>query len=254
VANLLNNAAKYTERGGKIWLEARREGDDAVVSVRDTGIGISRETMPRIFEMFGQGGRRLDRTQGGLGVGLTLVSRLLELHGGSICARSDGSGKGSEFVVRLPSAREPAPPAREAPRQFAERVPLRILVVDDNRDAADSLALLLQMQGLETHTAHDGLEAVAAAAGFRPDVALLDIGLPGLNGFEVARRVRQQLADKRLLVIAMSGWGQEREPMRSKEAGFDHHLVKPADPKALFRLLASFGAGDAAPQRSPVGP
>lgn len=256
VANLLNNSAKYTERGGEIWLEARREGNDALVTVRDTGIGISAEIMPRIFEMFGQGDQMLDRSQGGLGIGLTLVSRLLELHGGSISARSDGHGKGSEFVVRLRTAAElPAAQPRGDTCGLAERVPLRILVVDDNRDAAASLGMLLQIKGHDIRLAYDGVEAVALASDFRPDVVLLDIGLPKLNGLEAARRIRRQLADKRVLLVATTGWGQQTDRERSADAGFDHHLVKPADPVALLGLLDSFSQdGACEPVAGAYGP
>jgi signal transduction histidine kinase/ActR/RegA family two-component response regulator len=241
IANLLNNAAKYTDRGGKIWLEARQEGSQALVSVRDTGIGISAESLPRIFDMFDQGDGALDRSLGGLGIGLTLVRRLVELHGGSITARSDGRGKGSEFVIRLRIAEGVA--AQQAPRGerlLPERAPLRILVVDDNHDAAASLALLLQLKGHDTRIAEDGLEAVAVAGDFRPDAVLLDIGLPRLDGYEAARRIRQLLSDKRVLLIAATGWGQQADRERSQAAGFDRHLVKPADPAVVLDLLDSF--------------
>jgi signal transduction histidine kinase/ActR/RegA family two-component response regulator len=244
IANLLNNAAKYTERGGKIWLSARREGSEAVISVRDTGTGIDAATMPRIFEMFGQLDRSPERSHGGLGIGLTLVSRLVRLHGGAISAHSEGRGQGSEFVVRLRAVQQQPQEALPAESEtvVAGR-PLRILVVDDNQDAAASLRMLLQIKGHEVRMAHDGAEAVAVAGDYRPDVVLLDIGLPKLNGFDAARSMRRMLAGKRVLIVAMTGWGQKTDRERSKQAGFDHHLVKPADPAQVLALLDSFAQG-----------
>ena len=244
--NLLNNAAKYTERGGQIWLSAERRGDTAVVGVRDTGIGIPPQMLPRVFEMFTQVDRSLERAQGGLGIGLTLVQRLVEMHGGSVEAHSEGAGKGSEFVVRLPVAREAAP---EGPRQPAEhgatnqvRRTHRILVVDDNQDAANSLAMLLRMKGHDVRTAYDGIEAVDAAATHKPDIVLLDVGLPRLNGFDVARRIREAEDNRNVILVALTGWGHDEDRRRSKEAGFDHHMVKPADPAALDRVLESLAS------------
>ena len=243
-SNLLNNAAKYTEPGGRIALTAEREGSDVVVRVGDTGIGIPAEMLPRIFEMFTQVDRSLERSQGGLGIGLTLVRRLVELHGGSIEARSGGHGLGSEFVVRLPAIA--IPPAQELPPSNGEGRGIvapkgrRILVVDDNKDSATSMGRLLGMLGHEIRTAHDGQAAVDAAAAFRPDVILLDIGLPILNGYEAARRIRGQPFGKEMILIALTGWGQEDDRRRSKEAGFDLHLVKPVDPDALEKLLSDW--------------
>ena len=239
-SNLLNNAAKYTDRGGHIWLTAERQGSDVVVSVKDTGIGIAADQLPRIFEMFSQVDRSLERSQGGLGIGLTLVKRLVEMHGGRIEARSEGLGKGAEFVVRLPvvvGASEPQAPA-ERDEPPAPKSSLRILIVDDNRDGADSLAMLLQIMGNDTRTAHDGQEAVDVAEEFRPDVMLLDIGLPKLNGYEACRRIREQPWGRSVVLIALTGWGQEDDRRRSQEAGFDHHMVKPVDPQDLMKLLA----------------
>ncbi len=239
-SNLLNNAAKYTEPGGHITLAAEQEGSDVVVSVRDTGIGIPAHLLPRVFEMFTQVDRSLERSQGGLGIGLSLVKRLVEMHGGSVEARSEGHGKGSELVVRLPAA----PPLPGEPREkradegAAEANSLRILVVDDNEDAAVSLAMMLEILGNEVQTAHDGLEALEAAPAFRPDVILLDIGMPRLNGHEVARRIRRQPWGKGVLLVALTGWGQEEDRRRSREAGFDFHLVKPVDAAALEKVLA----------------
>jgi CheY-like chemotaxis protein len=194
--------------------------------------------LPRIFEMFAQADRSLERSQGGLGIGLTLVRRLVEMHGGTIEARSEGIGKGSEFVVRLPIRGEWAEPARpEYRREGPALSPLRILVVDDNHDAARSLARLLNLAGNEVQTAGDGREAVAAAAAFRPDVVLLDIGLPVLNGYDVARQIRAQPWGGDMALIALTGWGQDEDRRRSREAGFDHHLVKPVDTDTMMRLL-----------------
>ena len=240
--NLLNNAAKYTPPGGRIELAARVERDFVEIRVRDNGIGIPAEMLPRVFEMFTQVDRSLERSQGGLGIGLTLVRRLVELHGGSVEARSDGPGTGSEFLVRLPVAQAcpgAAPPQAISQSLHPARPEVRrILVVDDNRDAADSLAMLLRIVGHEAHTAHDGLEAVEAAAAIAPDVVLMDIGLPQLNGYEAARRIRGQLGGARMTLIALTGWGQEADRRHSKEAGFDYHLTKPVEFDVLQRLLA----------------
>ncbi len=244
LSNLLNNAAKYTDRGGRIALTAERNGDGVCIRVKDTGIGMPAEMLPRVFDMFTQVEPSLDRSQGGLGIGLTLVQRLVQLHGGAVEAHSDGLGMGSEFVVRLPIARardgeKAAAPAgaRDGEKPVALRAGYRILVVDDNQDAADSLAVLLRMSGNEVHTARDGLEAVGAAAAFEPDVVLLDIGLPKLNGYEAARRIREERGDG-IVLIALTGWGQEEHRRRSKEAGFDHHLTKPVEFEALQQLLS----------------
>jgi CheY-like chemotaxis protein len=212
------------------------------VTVRDTGIGIPAEILPRIFEMFMQGDRLPDRAQSGLGIGLTLAKRIIDLHGGTITAHSDGLGHGSAFIVRLPAVREPSPVRPHAPREpecTASTVSRRILVVDDERISAASLGKLLRIKGHEIRTAHDGLEAVEVADEFRPDVVLLDIGLPKMNGYEVAQRIRHQPWGQAMVLIALTGWGQETDRQRSKEAGFDHHLVKPVNLSALLPLLAS---------------
>ena len=244
VSNLLNNAAKYTPPGGRIALSAVRAGSDAVIRVTDTGIGIPPEMLPKIFEMFTQVGTSLDRAQGGLGIGLTLVKRLVEMHGGTISARSDGVGKGSEFAVRLPlsTATASAIIRRAAPtKSVADTGKLAILVVDDNRDAAESLAMLLEIGGHEIRTAHDGPDALRTLESYRPQVILLDIGLPGMNGYEVARRIRASVEHRGVTLAALTGWGQEEDRRRTKEVGFDHHLVKPADPADVERILAGVG-------------
>lgn len=241
--NLLNNAAKYTDRGGLINLLAEQGEDKITIRVKDTGIGIPPEKLPQVFDMFTQVERPGSSTQDGLGIGLTLVQRLLELHGGTVEAYSAGIGKGSEFVIRLPKA-APANDDQQGQQDRTEKdnklfaVPKkRILVVDDNRDAADSLAMLLNMAGYETHIAYDGFKALAAAAVLRADVVLLDIDLSKLNGYEVARRIRHEQGDK-VKLIALTGLGQEADHRRSKEAGFDHHLTKPIEFDALQQLLA----------------
>jgi signal transduction histidine kinase len=244
LSNLLNNAAKFTERGGYIWLTAERHGREAVVTVWDTGIGIPAEMLPHIFEMFVQGDRSQERAQGGLGIGLTLVKRIVELHGGTVMAHSDGPGTGSVFTVRLPVVREPEQARPRASHEHErERTTLavsrRILVVDDERLSAISWGKLLRTAGHEIRTAHDGFEALGVADAFRPDVVLLDIGLPKMNGYEVAQRIRQQPWGQGMVLIALTGWGQETDRHRSTAAGFDHHLVKPVDPSALLHLLAS---------------
>jgi signal transduction histidine kinase/ActR/RegA family two-component response regulator len=239
-ANLLNNAAKYTPRGGRIWLTAERQEDSVFVKVRDTGVGIPAHMLLRIFETFTQVDRSLERPQGGLGIGLALVRSLVELHGGSVVARSDGPGQGSELIVRLPV--EPPPGKAKAPGEDGKQGIMakhRILVVDDNKDSADSLAMLLTLQGSEVRTAYDGLEAIEAAASFKPDVILSDIGMPGLDGYQAAQRIRERLHGSKVVLVAMTGWGQEEDKRRSMAAGFDFHLVKPVDPADLERLLSS---------------
>ena len=236
--NLLNNACKYTDPGGRIGLTAERRSSDVVVNVKDTGVGISPDKLGSVFEMFTQIDRSLERSQGGLGIGLTLVKRLVEMHGGSVEAYSEGPGRGSEFVVRLPILIEKA----KAKTPTAEQMPTtahRILIVDDNRDSATSLDTLLKLTGNETQTAHDGLEAVEAAAMFRPDVMLLDIGLPKLNGYDACRRIREYSWGRNMVLVALTGWGQDKDRRQSKDAGFDHHMVKPVDFDALMKLLAS---------------
>jgi CheY-like chemotaxis protein len=240
-SNLLTNAAKYTEKGGHVWLTAERQGGEVVASVRDTGIGIAADYLPHVFEMFSQAAPALERSQGGLGVGLALVRGLVELHGGTIEARSSGPGLGSEFIVRLPVVERLFQAAQEPSGDGQERraVPkCRILVVDDNRDATDSLAVMLRLAGHDTHTAYDGLEGLQAAAAFRPDVVLLDIGLPKMSGYEAARRIREQPWGKGMALIAVTGWGQDEDRRRALEAGFDHHLTKPVEASALEKLLA----------------
>jgi two-component system CheB/CheR fusion protein len=238
-ANLLNNAAKYTERGGRISLTVRRQGGDVAVAVKDNGVGIAAPMLPRIFDLFAQADRSLEKAQGGLGLGLNIVRRLVTMHGGTVEVRSDGPGTGSEFVVRLPAA----PAIAAGPRPAGAGAPAgagrRVLVVDDNKDAAASLATLLRIMGHDTRAACDGLEALDVAAAFRPDVILLDIGMPKLNGYDTAGRIRQQPWGKDVVLIALTGWGQEADRCRSREAGFNHHLVKPVEPSALEALLAA---------------
>jgi CheY-like chemotaxis protein len=218
-------------------------GTEAVVSVTDNGIGISPRMLSHVFEMFTQVDGNLERSQGGLGIGLSIVQQLVQMHGGSVEARSDGLGKGSEFVVRLPVALSLAlnQPAAEV-NLISPAARLRILVVDDNLDSAASLAMLLTLEGNETRTANDGLEALDVAATFRPDVILLDIGMPRLNGYEVCRRIRQQAWGKNMVVIALTGWGQEEDKRRSLAAGVDSHLIKPVDHAALKKLLSGVTA------------
>jgi PAS domain S-box-containing protein len=237
-SNLLTNAAKYTEKGGHIWLTAERQDSELVVSVRDTGIGIAAEHLPHLFEMFSQVAPALERSQGGLGIGLALVRGLVELHGGRVEVRSAGLRKGSEFIVHLPMVDSPMPVPQEPVEKFRSGTKRRILVVDDNRDAADSMVMMLQMMGHETSTAYDGLEAVQAAATFRPEVVLLDIGLPKMNGYEAAQHIREQPWGRQMALIALTGWGQEEDKRRALEAGFDHHLTKPVEAVALEKLLA----------------
>ena len=238
-ANLLNNSSKYSEPEQEITIAVTREGGDAVVRIRDEGIGIHAEMLPRVFEMFRQSDRTGGRSRGGLGIGLSLVKRIVELHHGTVIAASAGLGRGSEFMVRLP-AMATARAAVRKPEPASAAAPLRrrVLVVDDNEDAAESLAALLQINGHETRLAHDGPEAVEQARRFQPDVIFLDIGMPIVDGHETARRIRQQPWGKAMVLVALTGWGQVEDRRRSKEAGFNHHLVKPADPAVVTKLLS----------------
>ena len=238
-SNLLNNSCKYSEPEGRISLAAKRHGGEVVVSIKDTGVGIPAELLANIFDMFVQVDQSLERSQGGLGIGLTLVRRIVELHKGSVSALSEGPGRGSEFVVRLPISTEEIGDAPEhGPSVPIPAIARRILVVDDNRDSAVSLAMLLKFTGNETQTAFDGLEALDAAATYRPDVVLLDIGLPRLSGYEAARKIRDEPWGRTMVLIALTGWGQDEDRKKSKEAGFDGHLVKPVDVAVLTKLLA----------------
>ena len=241
VSNLLNNAAKFTDRGGHIWLVVERNGSDAVITVRDTGVGISRAMLPHVFEMFTQGEQAHSRTLGGLGIGLTLVKRVVEMHGGTVAADSAGQNMGSTFVIRLPTLVDSSQRPQSKAEGLARMSPpsLRILVVDDNRDAADSLAMLLRTSGNDIRTAYDGAEAVQLANDFEPEVVLLDIGLPNMDGHEVAQRIRQEPWGRRTCLIAVTGWSDEADRARSRAAGFDHHLVKPLDTSHLAQLLGS---------------
>jgi PAS domain S-box-containing protein len=240
IANLLNNAAKYTPEAGHIQITAERDGDEAVISVQDSGIGISQDMLPRVFDMFAQVDRSMERAQGGLGIGLALVRRLVEMHGGSVSAASEGPDRGCRFVVRLPLIREPRRRQSAGAVHDLAAEPtdgLRVLVVDDNVDAAQSLSQVLQMLGYPVTCAHDGVEAVEMAKNWRPAVALMDIGMPRMNGLEAARALRALPGGERPWLIALSGWGQHDDRRRSREAGFDHHFVKPVDVEALVELI-----------------
>jgi len=243
LANLLNNAAKYTDRKGRIALIAEQEGAEIVFRIRDSGIGIPASALPTIFELFTQVEQTLDRSQGGLGIGLTLVERLVKMQGGSVSASSAGRNLGSEFTVRLPAM--PVDQRVAAGRRAAERYnasspgEFSVLIVDDNRDATDSMAMLLAMEGYDVRVAYDGPQALEAVRTARPDVILLDIGLPGMDGFQVAQRVRADSANSSIVIVAVSGYGQEEHRSRSTQAGCDHHLVKPIEPAVVSELLAS---------------
>jgi len=242
--NILNNAAKYTPAGGDIRVRAQAQGRDAVVSIRDNGVGIPPALLDSVFDLFAQGERTLDRAEGGLGIGLTLARRIVELHGGSISASSAGAGQGAEFVVRLPrlptqDAHAPAgePAAASAVPQGPRRT---ILVVDDNVDSANSMAVLLRMGGHDVEVAHDGPTALDRVNAKHPDVVLLDIGLPGMSGYQVAEELRR-MNQPGLRIYAMTGYGQRQDRRRSQEAGFDGHLVKPVVPQDLLKLIDSRG-------------
>jgi CheY-like chemotaxis protein len=261
VANLLNNAAKYTETGGHIEFKVTTDANLIVLSIRDSGIGISPEMLPKIFELFTQSDRSLDRSQGGLGIGLSLVRSIVEMHQGVVQAFSAGLGKGSEFVVHLPLLDQPCPSASDHSSQFFplsqilngngadgqasglsslkdRRPSRRILVVDDNRDSTESLARLLRIGGHQVETALDGATGLKVARDYQPDVIFLDLGLPEMDGYEIAKRLRQDRNLAKVTLIAMTGYGQEEDRRKSQETGFDGHMVKPADPGDLEKLLA----------------
>jgi CheY-like chemotaxis protein len=237
----LNNAAKYTPAGGRIELAAVQRGDEAVVTVRDNGVGIPRDMLQRIFEMFAQVQRPRDRSISGLGIGLTLVKKLVELHGGQVAALSAGENRGSTFVVRLPLTTPSASAFGESPPSEAEMVAaMRLLVVDDNRDAAELMAELLRESGHEVRVAYDGAGALAEFQNLRPHAVLLDIGLPDIDGCDVARRIRTIPGGAAALLVALTGWGQPEDHKRSVESGFDHHLVKPVDLEALEGIFRNY--------------
>jgi PAS domain S-box-containing protein len=242
LSNLLNNAAKYTPAGGRIGIEAARDGAEVVIKIRDTGVGIPKEMLREVFEMFTQVGPSHAHRQGGLGIGLTLVQRLVELHGGHVWAESEGPGQGSTFIVRLPATRDAAhapKPSEPAPRRMAPARP--ILVVDDNLDAAEMLSMLLELDGYQVRSAMNGLAALEIVREFTPDVAFLDIGLPDMSGLELARHLRARPELAGMLLVAVTGWGQEEDRRQSREAGFDHHLTKPVDVREVRALIQAHG-------------
>jgi CheY-like chemotaxis protein len=239
ISNLLNNAAKYTPEGGRIELIIERQGSDVVISIKDTGIGIPPGMLSRIFDMFAQIDRQMERGYTGLGVGLTLVKSLVEMHGGSIEVRSEGTNRGSEFRVRLPIVID-LPTGDLRPESLdvsPNAMGLRILVVDDNRAAADLLSKVVKLLGNDVRTAYDGQQAVEAATEFLPDVIVMDLGMPTMSGYEAARHIRQQAWGESMMLIALTGWSQEEDKLRTREAGFDHHMVKPPQPAELQRLF-----------------
>jgi len=240
-SNLLNNAAKFTENGGRIALTVEQRSDQVSVSVRDSGIGIPADMLDKVFDIFVQVDRSLERSHGGLGIGLSLVKKLVQMHGGSVHAKSDGH-KGSEFVVRLPIAyAELETPVASVPDRVVVTGQRRILVVDDNRDSAPSLAMMLELMRNEARSTYDGLEALEMAEKFLPDIILLDIGMPRMNGHDACRQIRQEPWGKDVVLVAMTGWGQEDDRRRSRDAGFDFHLVKPIEFAALEELLVTVG-------------
>jgi CheY-like chemotaxis protein/two-component sensor histidine kinase len=239
--NLLNNAAKYTPEGGSIYVSAARDGEYVLIRVRDNGIGIPPYMLETVFDLFIQGDRGLDRAEGGLGIGLTLVRRIVTMHGGRVEAMSDGVGRGAEFRVWLPLASADAGDAAAPSSELQDRLSAtrrRVLVVDDNKDSAESLAVLLRLAGHEVDTAHDGIAALSSATRSPPQVVLLDIGLPGMDGYEVAREIRSSPNLSHVRIVAMTGYGQEQDRRRTQEAGFDAHLVKPLSPDDIERALS----------------
>ena len=241
VSNLLTNAAKYSKAAAPIEVGLRKEGDDAVVAVRDQGVGIASELLARVFDLFVQGDHALARTQGGLGIGLTLVKRIAEMHEGSVAALSEGEGHGAEFRLRLPALAVPQQPADARSAAVVSGPVRRVLVVDDNVDAAESIGKILKLFGHEVRCAYDGHAALTAARQYQPEVIVLDIGLPGMDGFEVARRLRAMDGSMAPRIVAVTGYGQEEDRRRSREAGFDQHLTKPVDPEALQAFLSAAG-------------
>ena len=239
VSNLLDNAARYTDRGGDIVLEAHRDGDEAVIAVSDSGVGISAAALPEVFELFAQVDDRALRPQNGLGVGLTLVRAIVELHGGTATASSDGPGRGSRFELRVPLRAQAQQDARADAEARANADGRRILVVDDNKDAADTLATLLKLGGARVEVAYDGPSALAAIDAFRPRAVVLDLGMPGMSGYDVARWIRDRRELDQLSLIALTGWGQPSDRRLTAEAGFNHHLTKPADIDAVQAVLDS---------------
>ena len=236
VVNILGNAAKYTEPRGRIRVETRADDSSAIIEISDTGSGISPELLPRLFDMFVQGERTLDRAQGGLGIGLSVVKRLLQMHGGQVTARSEGLGRGSTFEIRLPRI---ARPEADGPPVSSTASPARrVLIVDDNTDAANSLAMLLKLGGHDAQVSYSGPQALERVESFQPEVALLDIGLPGMDGYELARRLRARPGLQGIRLVALTGYGQLEDRQRTHAAGFDDHIVKPADLAALERVLA----------------
>jgi signal transduction histidine kinase len=242
IANILHNAAKFMDPGGRIRLSVRRDGQYATIRIADGGIGIAPDQLPKVFELFTQVHSRSERVQGGLGIGLALVRRLTEMHGGTVTVHSDGPGRGAEFTVRLPvmAAQTASPPPQKGDAGAIPSIePQRILVADDNADAAEALSLQLELAGHEVRTAHDGISALELAADFQPDIVLLDLGMPRMDGYETARQLRLTAAGRRMNLIALTGWGQQQDRDRTAAAGFDAHLVKPLDEAQLFRALAN---------------
>ena len=243
IANILHNATKFMDPGGRIRLSVRRDGQYVAIKIADTGIGIAPELVPRIFELFTQVHSKSERAQGGLGIGLALVRRLTEMHGGSVSVRSEGPGRGAEFTVKLPvmaSALAVLSSQRKDPGVIPQIEPQRILVADDNHDAAEALSLQLQLAGHDVRTAHDGVEALTVAQAFEPDIVLLDLGMPKMDGYEAARELRlRPIGGKRMALIALTGWGQQQDRDRTADAGFDAHLVKPVAEAQLFKALAA---------------
>ena len=242
VVNLLNNAIKYSDKKGEVWLAGTRDGANITISLKDNGIGIPPEKLPAMFELFTQGDRSPARSEGGLGIGLTVAKKLVEMHNGSIAAKSEGMGKGSQFIIRLPAAERPT---TLAPAVNSLKIALKkttILVVEDNADTAASMALLLRLDGHEVTVAHSGCDALAAARARPPDLILLDIGLPEIDGYEVARRIQLEESCRNAVIVAASGYGQDEDRRRTREAGFHYHLVKPIDHDALASILVKIAA------------
>jgi two-component system, sensor histidine kinase len=248
LTNIVTNAVKYTPPGGRIAVSLRGDGNDAVLTVEDTGVGIAPELLPFVFDMFVQGDRTLDRAEGGLGIGLTLVHRLIELHGGTVTASSGGAGRGSTFTVRLPQVPKAETTAGDTWSTIEHATPRRVLLIEDSRDARMMFRMMLELEGHRVFEAADGVHGLRLLETERPDVAIIDIGLPGIDGYEVARRMRERPNGRAILLLALTGYGFPSDYERSVNAGFNHHLVKPVDPSELVRLLSESGGMSAGAQ------
>jgi CheY-like chemotaxis protein len=252
VNNIVGNAVKYTPPGGTIRVGVSIDAAEAVLRVEDNGYGIASELLPRIFDLFVQGERTLDRAQGGLGIGLTLVRRLVHLHGGTVSASSDGPGRGSVFTVRLPRVSCPESTQSSIAANGPNGLTRRVLIIEDNRDAREMFRMMLELAGHEVHEAEEGVRGLELLKTMRPDIAVIDVGLPGLNGYEIAKRFRQEPDSRSVMLVALTGYGTPEARERSRAAGFDHHLIKPVNPETLQEIMCANSSGEGAARRPTV--